>query len=86
MNVKDFEKQVLELENFRVVVRAPENAQVEEYRFKYKAADNMRISTFRSRRLVPRIGDHEVAVIHGDGRSAQDNMKLGNLRETWRRD
>jgi hypothetical protein len=83
MMVRDFEQRVLDLEGFRIVIRAPDRDEVLDHDFANRASDNMRVSGFYENRLTPYVGELEVVVLRGDGRSAPGNTLLRTLRRSY---
>ena len=83
MRVHDFEMRVLALEGFRVVIRAPDGEEVADYDFANRAADGMRLSSFYRLRLAPYVGDREVVVLLGNGRTAGLARLVRTVRESY---
>ena len=83
MTVRDFERAVWETERIRIVIRATENSQVEEYTFANAADRNWRITELINNRIKPLIGDRQVVVIRGDGTQPHGGVKLETLRASY---
>jgi hypothetical protein len=83
MKVVDFEQRVWQLEGVRIVVRADQQHDVEDYDYKNAANENLRTSEFLKNRVVGRVSGKEVTVIRGDGKIAHGNLLLHALRKTY---
>jgi hypothetical protein len=83
MKLADFEQQVWEVENIRIVVRADENDEVEDYDFKRSATETWTTNEFLQNRIEPRVGSKKVVVIRGDGQKSHGAVKLRNLRASY---
>ena len=83
MKLAAFEQQVWEVEGIRIVVRADENDELEEYGYKRAAPETWSTREFLENRIEPLVGDRRVVVIRGDGKKSYRSVKLRNLRETY---
>ena len=83
MKLADFEQQVWEVENIRIVVRADENDEVKDYNYKRSATETWTTNEFLKNRIEPRVGSKKVVVIRGDGQKTRGGVKLRNLRATY---
>lgn len=83
MTVEELEKKVWDQDGIRIVVRDRSNAKVKEYNQKKAAQDNWRITQFLHNRIAPLVKDREVAVIDGDGKVPNGNMKLYTIRQSY---
>ena len=83
MKLADFEQQVWEVENIRIVVRADENDEVKDYGYKRAAPETWSTREFLENRIEPLVGSKTVVVIRGDGQKSYRSVKLRNLRETY---
>ena len=83
MTVWEFEQAVWQREGIRIVIRAPHNAAVGDYRYERAAAERMRLSQLLENRIWELVGDHEVAVIRGDGEHPPGHIGLRRLRASY---
>jgi hypothetical protein len=83
MKLADFEQQVWEVENIRIVVRADENDEVKAYNLKRAADESWTTKEFLNNRIEPRVGSKKVVVIRGDGQKSHGAVKLRNLRASY---
>jgi len=83
MKLADFEQQVWDVENIRIVVRADENDEVKAYNLKRAADETWTTNKFLKNRIEPRVGSKKVVVIRGDGQKSRGGVKLRNLRATY---
>ena len=85
VNIETFEKQVEEIENITIVVRASSTTQVQSYNYSRKAADSSTIGDWIANRVRPKLGDLEIKVIDGELESPRRNSKLlENLRKSYK--
>jgi hypothetical protein len=83
MKLADFEQQVWEVENIRIVVRADENDEVKAYNLKRAADETWTTNEFLNNRIEPRVGSKKVVVTRGDGQKSRGSVRLHNLRATY---
>jgi len=83
MTVRELETKVWEQDGVRIVVRDRSNAKVKAYNQKRAAQDNWRIRQFLDNRIAPLVKDREVAVVDGDGKIPNGNMKLNAIRQSY---
>jgi hypothetical protein len=83
MKLADFEQQVWDVENIRIVVRADENDEVRDYNYKKSATETWTTKEFLNNRIGPRVGSKKVVVIRGDGKKTRGGVKLHNLRASY---
>jgi len=83
MTVQERENKVWQQDGIRIVVRDRSNAKVKEYNQKKVAQDNWRITQFLNNRIAPLVKDREVAVVDGDGKITNGNMKLKAIRQSY---
>lgn len=85
MTVEEFERAVFELEDIRLVVRAPRSAHVGDYDYERRAAGNASVTEWLDQRIRPLVGTYDVAVLNGDGATPNGRTKLETLRATYAR-
>ena len=83
MGPVDFEQTVLDLEGVRIVVRAPPNAQLDDYDYARKAAGTASIAEWIEQRVMPKIGPHSVAVVDGSGVSPNRRTRMATVRNSY---
>lgn len=83
MKIRDFEAMVWEVENIRIVIRAPENATVSEFEKKNSADKNLTVNDWLNRRIVPLLEGHEVFVTHGSGEKLNKGTQIKNVRDSY---
>ena len=83
MTARQIEDRIRELEGVRVVIRANKNTPCGDYDYVNCASDNWRVSEFLSGRVRPAVGQHDVDVVRGDGKTASGNMLMRTLRDSY---
>ena len=83
MNVIEFEQRVFEIEEVRLVIRAPSTAEVEDFDFQRSAATGTSITEWIRQRIEPRIGDYTVVVVDGSGSIPHGRTRMSRLRESY---
>ncbi|MCG5245984.1 hypothetical protein [Methylorubrum extorquens] len=83
MSPLELEQAVLDLEEVRIVVRAPLNAQLGDYEYTRKAAGTASISEWLEQRITPLVGNHPVAVVDGSGVSPNRRTRMATIRATY---
>ena len=83
MIVSEFENRIFEIEEVRLIVRAPAGAEVEDYDFQRCAADGATVTEWLKQRVHPRVGEFEVTLIDGTGVSPHGRTKMMTLRQTY---
>lgn len=85
MTVDELEKRIFEVEEFRVVVRAPHSDKVGDYDFKRKADRGGSLTNWCRSRLEPLINGHEYIVLDGVCGVPHGRTKLETLRASYER-
>jgi hypothetical protein len=67
MRARDLEQDVFDLDEIRIIIRAPRNADVGEYDYERKAPDKTSLNEWLQQRISPLVGDHQVTVVDGYG-------------------
>lgn len=83
IKVSEFEDQVFELEEVRVVVRAPKGSLVEPYSYEKKAAKGQQTNDWLEARVKTKIGDFEVVIVSGEGLQPHGRTKMETLRDSY---
>ncbi|KMO39292.1 hypothetical protein VQ02_10140 [Methylobacterium variabile] len=83
MTPLELEQTILDLEEVRIVVRAPLNVQLGDYNYSRKAAGTASIAEWIEQRVAPIVGDYPVAVVDGSGISPNRRTKMATIRGTY---
>ena len=83
MLVKEYEDRVFEVEEVRIVVRAPPYLTIGDYVYARKYKGSNTISAWLETRVVHGVNGHEVEVIDGCGGTPRRNTQMDNLRESY---
>lgn len=83
--VAQLEQEVYELEEVRIVVRAPKNTVVGDFVHVRKAPGNSTVTEWQNNRIKPLLNGYEVVVIDGDGHTARGSNKMETLRRSYDR-
>lgn len=86
MNVSasELERQIVQLEEIRVVIRCPRSQLFPEYPYQRKAAGNASVAEWLESRIKPLVEGFEVDVIKGDGTAPHGRTLLETVRESYR--
>jgi hypothetical protein len=83
MRPADLEQAVFELEEVRIVVRAPLNAELGDFKYDRKAAGNTSITDWLEQRIKPLLNGHPVAVVGGTGAYPHGRTRMDTLRDSY---
>jgi hypothetical protein len=83
MTPPQIEQAVFELEEVRIVIRAPINEELDDFQYDRKAAGNSSITDWLEQRIRPLVHGHAVVVIDGTGVSPHGRTKMERLRQTY---
>ena len=86
MNVMTFEEKVWEIDQIRVVIRAPWDKEVGDFDWKNKAADNSSITNWLDNRILPKIGGLSAIIIEGTGLKPHGRKTLDKVRNSYKVD
>lgn len=86
MTPLQIEQRIFELEDVRVVVRAPSSTNLGDYAFQKKADKSASVSEWITTRVRPAIGDCEIVVIDGSGAIPHGRTKMSTLRASYIQD
>jgi hypothetical protein len=85
MQVKEFENTVWETEGIRIVIRAPEDQQVNDYDKDNAAPESWTLNEWLEKRVLPCLADGTgVAVISGDGTRQVGQSKIKKVRNSYK--
>lgn len=85
MKVWEFEEEVMRIEEVLIRVRAPIDAEVDDYGFSRRASGNTSVTNWTSGRLHPRLRDREVSIIDGNYQHPHGRTKMQTLRQSYER-
>lgn len=83
MTPADLEQTVFDLEEVRIVVRAPMNATLDDFTWVRKAAGTASVSEWLEQRIKPLLRGAGVAVVAGDGTIPHGRTKMSTLRASY---
>lgn len=83
MGPVDLEQAILDLEEVRIVIRAPLNTQFGFYAYARKAAGTTSIAEWLEQRVLPITGGHPVAVVDGQGVSPNRRTRMSTIRASY---
>jgi len=86
MKASEFEDKVWEIEGVRVVLRCPDNHQVEDYDYKNAANQTMLLTEWLKVRVLPKLKDIDVQVISGNGEQPHGRSLLRTIRASYAKD
>jgi hypothetical protein len=79
----EIERAVFELEQVRIVIRAPVRMDLGEYEYERQAAGNASITQWLEQRIYPLVEGNGVVVVDGTGALPNGRTKMENLRATY---
>ena len=83
MNVSDFEKAVFELEDVRIVIRAPANTEVGDYNYQRAASGTASVSEWLATRIADLVGQFKAVVVDGTGVTPHGRTRMATLRGSY---
>jgi hypothetical protein len=83
MKPREIEQTVFDLEEIRIVIRAPISDNLGDFNYTRKAADNASVSEWLEQRIKPLLNDCAVVVIDGTGVSPNGRTKLSTVRASY---
>ena len=81
--VRALEERVFDLEQVVIKIRAPLDAEVDDYGYERKAASSTSLTDWLDSRIKPLVRGNEVAIIGGNYTTPHGRTKLGTLRESY---
>lgn len=85
MNVWEFEQAVYELEEVRIVVRAPWKKDLGDYGYERAASGNVSVTDWFNTRIGPALDNEQVVIIDGNGAIPHGRTKMSTLRASYER-
>ncbi len=83
MTPAEIEQAVFELEEVRIVIRAPIKARLGDFSYSRQAANNASIAEWLNQRIKPLILDHSVVVVDGTGILRNGRTNMATLRQSY---
>lgn len=83
MTVLEFEDAVWRIDEVLIRIRAPVDAEVDDYDYERRASLNMTVTSWLNWRLRPRLGDFQVSIIDGNFMYPHGRTKMRNLRASY---
>jgi hypothetical protein len=83
MRPAELEQAVFDLEEVRIVVRAPRREELGNFDYDRKAAGNTSITDWLEQRIYPLTGDHSVVVVDGSGALPHGRTRMERLRNSY---
>jgi hypothetical protein len=83
MTPTEIEQAVFELEEVRIVIRAPIKARLGDFLYARQAANNASISEWLNQRIKPLVPDHTVVVVDGTGTLPNSRTSMATLRQSY---
>lgn len=84
VSVSEFERQVFELEEVKIVVRAPRGQSVPSYDYERKADKSSSVAEWSDKRLKPSLKDVEFEIVKGDGSVPHGRTKMETVRSSYK--
>ena len=85
MKPTEIEQAVFDLEEVRIVIRAPVRDELGDFQYDRKAAGNTSISDWLEQRIKPIVDGRAVVVVDGNGTLPHGRTEMERLRETYGR-
>ena len=83
MTVEEFEARVWEVEDIRIVIRAPAGEEVDDYGYENAREANHTLAALIDQRIRPCIGDREVIAINGSVQRVHRGTRLRTIRTSY---
>ena len=85
MSPREIEQAVLDLEQIRIVIRAPIKEKLGDFSYDRKAAGTTTVSEWLDQRIKPIIEGADVAVVDGTGVTPNGRTSMATLRKSYER-
>lgn len=82
VSASEFEDQFQDVEGIRIVLRVPEDTEVDPYPFKRQATGKTSLAEFKRNRLS-QLGTISYEIVAGDGSSPHGKTNLDSIRESY---
>ena len=83
ITVEQWEQKFFEKENVRGVIRAGRNELVPDYTFERRASGNVNLTNFINQRVLPTLGNLDIAIIDGNSNMPHGRTKIDTLRNSY---
>jgi hypothetical protein len=83
MNVIEFEQKIFEIEEVRLVVRAPSGTAIGSYDYQRCAAQGASVTEWLKQRVFPNVTGYDVIVVDGTGSVPHGRTRMSTLRESY---
>ncbi|MGA8611012.1 MAG: hypothetical protein WB760_04735 [Xanthobacteraceae bacterium] len=83
MTPAEIEQAVFDLEEVRIVIRAPVREKLDDFDYDRKAAGTTSITDWLDQRIKPLLGPHQVVVVDGTGALPHGRTKMDKLRDSY---
>ena len=84
VSVSEFERQVFDLEEVKIVVRAQRETLVPSYDYERKADKSASVAEWSNSRIKPALNGLEFDVIKGDGGIPHGRSKMETVRSSYK--
>ncbi len=85
MQVSEFERRVLEVEEVVIRVRLNSNVEIEDYDYQRRAADGTSVTEWLDQRVIPKVDGAEVSIIDGNFTRPHGRTRMRTLRDSYER-
>lgn len=79
----EIEARVFEVDEIRIVIRAPLNSKLKSFPYVHRAPNNTSVCEWVERRIKPSTADLEVVVIDGRGKIPHPLTPLASIRDSY---
>ena len=79
----ELERQIFEVEEVRVIIRAPRSSTFPPYPYQRKSSSSTSVSDWLEQRIKPLLGEIQVDVIKGDGNCPHGRTNMETLRNSY---
>ena len=83
MRVGEFEEAVFRLEEIVIRIRAPKNAEIEDYDYQRQASGGTSVTEWLNTRIYPRLCGHSMAIVDGNWQEPHGRTRLQTLRDSY---
>jgi hypothetical protein len=86
MKASDFEDKVWEVEGIRIVLRCPENQEVDDYGYTNAISQTTSVTDWLKGRVLPKVQDVLVEVVAGNGEQPHGRSLVRTVRSSYAKD
>lgn len=84
VSASELERQIFELDEVKVVIRAPREQMFQEYKYQKKADKAASVSEWAESRIKPIMEGTEYEIVKGDGSSPHGRTKMETVRSSYK--